>query len=112
MGGDAGENIREPGLRIDAIHLGGDDQAVHGSSSPSAAIRSAEQPGLPTKSNASQSSLGGIVGETDAPVLEEEGEAGPALQDVIEGFGKVMPAGELGHLIPHIDLKILDQGPT
>ncbi len=29
MLGDARENVGEPGLRIDVIHLGGDDQAVH-----------------------------------------------------------------------------------
>jgi len=112
MGGDAGENIRKPRLRINAIHLCGDDQAVHGSSSPAAAIGSAEQPGLPAKSDASQSSLGGIIGKTDAPVLEEEGEACPALQDVIERLGQVMSSLELDHLIPHIDFKILDQGAT
>jgi len=26
---DARQNVGEPGLRIDIVHLGGDDQAVH-----------------------------------------------------------------------------------
>jgi hypothetical protein len=29
MFGDAGQDVGEPGLRIDIVHLGGDDQAVH-----------------------------------------------------------------------------------
>ena len=53
MGGDACKDIGQPGLRIDAVHLGGDDQAVHGRGTPSAAIRSAEEPGLSSKSDAS-----------------------------------------------------------
>jgi hypothetical protein len=53
MGGDAGEDIGQPGLRIDAIHLGRDNQAVHGGGALSAAIRSAEEPRLSSKSYAS-----------------------------------------------------------
>ena len=30
MRGDAVENVGEPRLRIDAVHLSGDDEAVHG----------------------------------------------------------------------------------
>jgi hypothetical protein len=51
MSGDAGENIGEPGLRIDAVHFGCDDQAVHGRSPPSAASGAAEQPGFSPNSN-------------------------------------------------------------
>ncbi|NYG45427.1 hypothetical protein GGD67_002885 [Bradyrhizobium sp. IAR9] len=36
--------------------------------------------------------------------------AGPALQDVVERLGQVMPTAELGELFPHVDLKIIDQG--
>ena len=30
MPGDAGEHVGEPGLRVDVVHLGRDDEAVHG----------------------------------------------------------------------------------
>ena len=53
MSGDAGKDVREPSLRIHTVHFGRDDQAVHGSSAPSTAIRAADQPGLPAKSDAS-----------------------------------------------------------
>jgi hypothetical protein len=51
MGGDAGKNIGQPDLRIDSVHLGRDDQAVHGRGTPSAPIRSAKQPGFSAKSH-------------------------------------------------------------
>jgi hypothetical protein len=60
VGGDAGKDIREPGLRIDAIHFRSDDEALHSCGAPPSAIRSAEQPGLPSKSDASQAPFGGI----------------------------------------------------
>jgi hypothetical protein len=34
VGGDTGEHIGQLVLRIDVIHLGGGDQAVHGGSAP------------------------------------------------------------------------------
>ena len=57
-------------------------------------------------------SFGGIVGETHAPILKEQGEARPSLQDVVERLGQVVPARELGKLLAHIDLKLLDQRPA
>lgn len=61
VGGYTSEDVGEPSLRIDAVHFGGDDQAVHGRSAPPAAIRAAEQPGLSAKRDTSQAALGGIV---------------------------------------------------
>ena len=61
MLGDAGEHVGEPGLRIDVVQLGGDDQAVHGGGTLAAAIGAGEQPRLPAESNAAQGPFGGIV---------------------------------------------------
>ena len=36
--GDAGEHVGEPGLRVDVVHLGGDDQRVHGGGPVAAAV--------------------------------------------------------------------------
>src|SRR3954451_198990 len=69
MGGDAGEDIGEPGLWVDAIHFRRDDEAVHCCGAPPSAIRSAEQPGLPSKSDASQASFGGILREAHASIF-------------------------------------------
>jgi hypothetical protein len=54
MGGDACEDIGQPSLRIDTIHLGRDDQAIHGRGALSATIRPAEEPGLSPKRRVSQ----------------------------------------------------------
>ena len=44
MLGDARENIGEPGLRIDVVHLGGDDEAVQDGGALAAAIGTGEEP--------------------------------------------------------------------
>jgi hypothetical protein len=44
MGAETGENISQPSLRIDAIHLGRDNKTVHGGCTLSAAIGSAKEP--------------------------------------------------------------------
>jgi len=42
--GDAGEHVGQPGLRIDIVQFGGDDQAVDRRGALSAAIGTGEQP--------------------------------------------------------------------
>ena len=44
MGGDAGEDVGQPGLRIDIVQFGGDDQAIKRRGALSAAIGTREQP--------------------------------------------------------------------
>lgn len=50
IGGQSGEDVGEPGLRVDIVHLGADDQAVENGRALSAAIGTAEQPGLSSES--------------------------------------------------------------
>src|SRR3979409_846481 len=49
--GDTGQDVGQPGLRIDVVHFGRDDDAVHGSSALSAAIGPRKQPGLAAEGN-------------------------------------------------------------
>jgi hypothetical protein len=51
MGGDTGENIGQPSLRIDAIHFRGDDKTVHGGCTLSAAIGPTEEPRFSSQGN-------------------------------------------------------------
>ena len=44
MPGDAGQDVGQPGLRIDIVQFGGDDQAVDRRGALSAAIGTGEQP--------------------------------------------------------------------
>ena len=44
MLGDPSQDVGEPGLRIDVVHFGGDDEAVHGRGALSTAVGAGEQP--------------------------------------------------------------------
>ena len=44
MTGNAGEDVREPSLRIHVVHLRRDDETVHGGGPLSAAIGAGEEP--------------------------------------------------------------------
>ena len=69
--GDARQDIGEPGLRVDAVHLGCDDQAVEDGGTLPTAVGAAEQPRLAAEGHAAQRPLGGVVADTDPPVIEE-----------------------------------------
>ena len=68
------EHIGEPGLRIDIVQPRGLDQRVEDGGALTAAIGSAEQPGLATERHAAQRPFCRVVGQADAPVIEEAGE--------------------------------------
>ena len=72
MLGDARENVGEPGLWMDVVHFGRDDEAVHhrGTLPPRS---EPEQPGLPAQSDAAHGSFGGVIRQADAAVVEEAG---------------------------------------
>ena len=112
MSGDTGKNVGQPSLRINPVHFCGDDEAIHGRSASAAAIRSAEQPRFSSKCDASEPSLCSVVGETHASIFKEEREARPSLEDVVERLEQFMRGREFRGLLPHIDPKILDQGPA
>jgi hypothetical protein len=42
--GDAAQNVGQPSLRIDVIHLGGRDQRHHDGGAIGAAVRASEEP--------------------------------------------------------------------
>src|SRR5258706_166414 len=60
MLGDASEDVGEPGLRVDVVHLGRDDEGVHGGGALTAAIGAGEHPRLPAESDAAKAALGGV----------------------------------------------------
>ncbi len=109
VGGDAGEHVRQPGLSVYVVKIGGDDQVVHGRSPLAAAIRPAEEPRLSAERYAPERPFGGVVREADAPVIKESGERRPALEHVIHGLGPVVAAGELGALFTHVGLQVRHQ---
>jgi hypothetical protein len=66
--GAAGEDVGEPSLRAEVVHLGGDDQAVHDGGALAAAVGTGEQPGVSAVSNAAQCAIGGAAG-SPSPVI-------------------------------------------
>jgi hypothetical protein len=71
MSCDTREDVGEPGLRINAIHLGCNDQTIHGSGALPTTVGSTEQPGFTPQCDAPKTALGCIVGEADASVCQE-----------------------------------------
>lgn len=63
---DTGEDVSEPGLRIDVVEAGGDDEGVEHGGAMSASIGTGEGPVLPPHGDAAQRPLGGIVAEATA----------------------------------------------
>lgn len=110
MPGDASQDVCEPSLRIDVIHLGSDDQAVEDRRALTAAIRAAEQPRLAAQGDAAQRALGGVVAEADAAIVEEADERGPAPQHVVDGLGQIVSAGELVARLVQPSLQFGDEG--
>ena len=107
--GDAGEDVGEPGLGVDIVEPGGADERVHRRRALSSAVGAGEQPGLASQTDAAKRPLRGIVGEADAAVVEESGEAVPALQHVVHRPGYGGMTREPGALRSHPLLKIGDQ---
>ncbi len=107
--GDPGEDVGEPRLGIDVVHLGGDDQAVHEGGSLAATVRTGEQPRLSAKGNTAQGALGGIVAEAKPAIVEEAGEAGPPLEHVIDRLGDRGVTGQAGAFGAHPRLQVGNQ---
>ena len=62
---DPAEDVGEPGLRIDAVELGGFDQGEYGGGTLTAAVGAGEEPRLAAEGDAAERPFGGIVGEAD-----------------------------------------------
>ncbi len=83
MSGDAGWDVCEAGLRVDAVELGRDEQAVHGASTLVAAVRAGEGPRLASEGYAA---LGSIVRSRHEPIVEEARKDRPAREHVVHSF--------------------------
>jgi hypothetical protein len=59
--GDAGEDVGEPGSRVDVVELCGADQGVHDAGALTASIGAAEQPRFSSEGHAAQGQLGRVI---------------------------------------------------
>ena len=73
MIGQPGEHVGEPGLRVDAVELGGLDQGVDRGRPLAAAIGTGEGPVAPADGHTAQRPLGRVVAQADPPVARGTG---------------------------------------
>ena len=96
---DAAEDVGEPELGIDLVEARGHDEGEHDGGPVRAAVGSSEQPGLSAQSQSAQAPFGRVVGQTNATIVDESGEAVPALQHIINRLENVGRARELVALL-------------
>jgi len=82
--GDAGKDIGAPGVRIDVVEFRACDQRGYGGGTLSTAIGTGEELGFPAEGEASERAFGGIVGQADATIIEDGGEAIEALEHIVD----------------------------
>lgn len=93
-----GEDICEPGLRIDIVEACGDDKGIHGGGAFSPPIGAGEQPGFSAQSYTAQSAFCRIICETDPAISKEPCEHIRSSEKIGHGlgngvFGRHAPAG-------------------
>ena len=71
---DTGEDIGQPGLRIDVVEPRSLDERVKDGGALTATVGAAEEPSLPAKRHTSQGTFSGVVRDADASIVEEAGE--------------------------------------
>ncbi len=95
MIGNAGEYVCQPRLGIGTVELRRLDQRIHNGRAVAALVRTAEGPIAPADSDAANGTLGGIVRQADAAIIEEARKCLPMVEGVIDGFGERPLGGEL-----------------
>src|SRR5260221_1702160 len=85
---DAADDVGEVGLWFDADELAGLDQGSDGRPVLAPAVGAGEECILPIEGERTDGALDGVEVDLDAPVLEEEAEAGPAGEGVTDGLGE------------------------
>ena len=112
MVSDAGEHVGEPGLRVDAVELGGGDQGVDRRRPLATAVAAGEQPRAAPECNPAQRALSSVIAQAKAAVFEKAGEGRPALEHVIHRFGDLGMAREPGAFGAHPCFQVADQRLT
>ena len=95
---DAGDDVGEVGLRIDAVELAGLDQRGDDGPVLAAAVGAGEEGILAVQRERPDGAFDDVVVDLDAAVVEEAGEALPARQGVADRLG------ELGLLADQLEL--------
>lgn len=86
MIGDAGQDVREIGLRIEAVELCSLDQRQDRGSAFAAFVRASEQPVLTAERNRPDRPFGRIVVDLDSAVIQETAERFPTGKRISDRF--------------------------
>lgn len=87
MFGDASEDLAEVGFRIQAIELGGADQAVKRRRPLATGIGAREEIVLSSQGDSTQRAFGGVVVDLDSAILAVTCQRVPPRQRVTDGAG-------------------------
>jgi hypothetical protein len=74
--GDAGEDVAQPGFRVEAVELGGADERVHRRGAVAAGVGAGEGPVPAAQRDAAQRVLGDVVVRLQPGVVEEARQGG------------------------------------
>ncbi len=94
--GDTGQNIGEPGLRVDIVEACGGEKRQHDSGAVCPALRTGKDPIASSESDTAQRSFRSVVGQADSAIIKEAGEVGPALEHVVDRLANRGGARECG----------------
>jgi hypothetical protein len=108
--GDAGEDVAEIALRVEAVELGGLDEGEDAGGAVAALVRSGEEPVLAAEGDRADGALGGVVVDFDATVVEVSGERRPAGEGVADGLGDGALGRDAGEVGLEAELQGFDLG--
>ena len=80
MVGQPGEDVGEPGLRVDVVELGGFDEGVDGGGALATVVGTGEGPVATADGDTAQGPLGGVVGDAQSGVSRKRVSAGQRLR--------------------------------
>jgi hypothetical protein len=109
---DAGDDLSEVGVRLDADELAGFDQRSDHRSMLAAAVRAGEQRILAVQGQGSDRALDDVGVDLDSAVVEEQAQASPARQSVADRIGEFARAADQAELLAQPRLQLLDHGPA
>jgi len=95
MIGDAGQNVAQVSLRIEAIHLGGLDEGIHRSVAHAAGVGAGKEIILSREGEGPDRALDGVVAHFQAAVGGVAGERGPTRLRITDCLGERALAADL-----------------
>jgi hypothetical protein len=111
MIGESCKDVGEVGLRIEAIELTGCDQCVDRGSTLGVAIGAGEGPIGAAERDAAQRPFRRVIRQTDASVLKQAREGGPASQAVSNRLGEFGARRQFRALRNEPDFELVDERP-